>query len=214
VSHPCIVAWVPINESWAVPNLPEVQAQRDFVTTLYSLTKSLDPTRPCIGNDGWEAVPNASDILAIHDYDADPSRIDRRYTFGNLDHLLRHETPGNKILALEGFVYRNQPIMLTEFGGIAFSKDVKHTWGYSRANTADAYALLYFQLMDTVRHLPLLSGWCYTQFTDTYQEANGLLYMDRAPKFPIEQIAVATRGARSQEDLKVEMEWKRQGASQ
>ena len=45
-----------------------------------------------------------------------------------------------------------------------------------------------------VRSLPLLSGFCYTQFTDTYQEANGLLYMDRTPKFPLEEIATATRG--------------------
>ena len=34
----------------------------------------------------------------------------------------------------------------------------------------------------------------YTQFTDTYQEANGLLYMDRTPKIPIEDIKRATSG--------------------
>ena len=32
----------------------------------------------------------------------------------------------------------------------------------------------------------------YTQFADTYQEANGLLYADRTPKFPIEEIRAAT----------------------
>src|SRR5947207_4599501 len=31
ISHPCIIAWVPINESWGVPDLPESRAQRDFV---------------------------------------------------------------------------------------------------------------------------------------------------------------------------------------
>jgi hypothetical protein len=45
-----------------------------------------------------------------------------------------------------------------------------------------------------VRELPLLSGFCYTQFADTYQERNGLLYADRTPKFPIERIAQATTG--------------------
>jgi hypothetical protein len=45
-----------------------------------------------------------------------------------------------------------------------------------------------------VRDLPLLSGFCYTQFADTYQERNGLLYADRTPKFPIERIAEATTG--------------------
>ena len=43
----------------------------------------------------------------------------------------------------------------------------------------------------------LLAGFCYTQFADTYQEANGLLYPDRTPKFPIEEIARAVRGGRS-----------------
>jgi hypothetical protein len=39
----------------------------------------------------------------------------------------------------------------------------------------------------------VLAGFCYTQFADTYQEAIGLLYADRRPKFPIEAIRMATR---------------------
>ena len=69
-SHPCIIAWVPINESWGVPNLPTNPAERHYVQGLYHLTKTLDPTRPVIGNDGWESV--ATDIIGIHDYDSDP----------------------------------------------------------------------------------------------------------------------------------------------
>ena len=42
--------------------------------------------------------------------------------------------------------------------------------------------------------VPLFAGFCYTQFTDTYQEANGLLTMDRVPKIPIDAIFRATRG--------------------
>ena len=45
-----------------------------------------------------------------------------------------------------------------------------------------------------LRNLPLLAGFCYTQFADTYQEANGLLYADRTPKIPMVQIAAATGG--------------------
>jgi hypothetical protein len=97
--------------------------------------------------------------------------------------------------------------MLTEFGGIAFSERAG-TWGYSRADSADEFARQYFELVSTVRNLPLLAGFCYTQFTDTYQEANGLLYMDRTPKFPIEQIAVATRGARNAEEQSIEANWR------
>jgi beta-galactosidase/beta-glucuronidase len=70
-SHPCIVSWVPINESWGVPNLPNNPRERHYVQALYHLTKTLDPTRPVIGNDGWES--SATDIIGIHDYDDRPS---------------------------------------------------------------------------------------------------------------------------------------------
>jgi hypothetical protein len=30
-SHPCIIAWVPFNESWGVPDLPVVPAQRHAI---------------------------------------------------------------------------------------------------------------------------------------------------------------------------------------
>jgi len=39
----------------------------------------------------------------------------------------------------------------------------------------------------------MFSGFCYTQFTDTFQEANGLLNADRTPKLPLEVISAATR---------------------
>src|SRR5581483_7577283 len=64
-SHPCIVAWVPFNESWGVPDLPRSAAQHHYVEGIDHLTKALDPTRPVVGNDGWESV--ATDIIGIHD---------------------------------------------------------------------------------------------------------------------------------------------------
>ena len=151
VSHPCIVAWVPFNESWGVPDLPISRAQRDAVQAMYHLTKSLDPTRPVIGNDGWEA--SATDILAIHDYEADARTILRRYTSSNdaIERILSTERPGHKILMLEGFNYAGQPVMLTEFGGIAFSRDKNGTWGYSRARTSNELACRYAQLLAAVR---------------------------------------------------------------
>jgi beta-galactosidase/beta-glucuronidase len=209
ISHPCIVAWVPFNESWGVPDLPDSPAQRHFVETMYHLTKTLDPSRPVVGNDGWEAV--ATDLVTIHDYDADVDRLARRYspaTYEDVPAVLRHERPGHKVLTLPDFTYEGQPILLTEFGGIAFHRDRAHTWGYSRVESADDLARRYFTLLSAVRNLPLLAGFCYTQFTDTYQEANGLLTMDRTPKFPLEQIALATRGPVTPEDFQMEASWR------
>src|SRR5688572_5747519 len=192
VSHPCVIAWVPLNESWGVPDLPHSRQQRDFVKAMYSLTKSLDNTRPCIGNDGWENI--ITDIIAIHDYDGDPRRIAKRYerSSDNLFKLFEHERPGHKVLLLDEMKYEGQPVMLTEFGGIAFHKDTKTTWGYRRAGSEEEFQRQYTDLLAAVKQLSLFSGLCYTQLTDTYQEANGLLYMDRTPKFPIEEIRKAT----------------------
>ncbi len=192
ISHPCIVAWVPINESWGVPSLPSVEAQRQFQRSLYSLTRALDPTRPVIGNDGWEMVE--TDIIAVHDYHHDPAVLAQRYndSASSVQHLIERERPGDRLLTLEGMSVEGRPIMLTEFGGIKLSPDDK-SWGYSVVKLPEELAVAYERLLTVVGRLPLLAGFCYTQFTDTYQEANGLLNMDRTPKFSMELIARSTR---------------------
>jgi hypothetical protein len=206
-SHPCIVAWVPFNESWGVPDLPDSPAQRHYVQALYHLTKTLDPTRPVIGNDGWESV--ATDIIGIHDYDHDPERIGRRYgAEESLPRLFKRERPGGRLLLLDEEANTGQPIMLTEFGGIAFSEDTQRTWGYTRSETREAYADQVMELLSVVRSLNVLAGFCYTQFTDTYQEANGLLYADRTAKIPIVDIAMAVSGPGTSREPSVEWAWR------
>ena len=74
------------------------------------------------------------------------------------------------------------------------SPDPHGTWGYTRSATPEGFAEQYATLLGVVRALPLFAGFCYTQFADTYQEANGLLRADRTPKFPLEEMAAATRG--------------------
>lgn len=207
MSHPCIVAWVPFNESWGVPDLPDSPSQRHYVQSLYHLTKTLDPSRPVIGNDGWESV--ATDIIGIHDYDHDASRIARRYgTEESLPRLFKRERPGGRLLLLNEEANTGQPIMLTEFGGIAYSADTKHTWGYSRSETREAFADLVMEIISVVRSLNNLAGFCYTQFADTYQEANGLLYADRTPKFPLEDISSAVQGPGTSREAPVEWAWR------
>jgi len=191
--HPCIIVWVPFNESWGVPHLPGVAAQRDYVQTAYHLTKTLDATRAVIGNDGWEHV--ATDIVGIHDYDTDVARLARRYASPEaVPHLFADEQPAGRVLALGNTQISALPLMLTEFGGIAFSADPAHTWGYTRAADAEGFTAQYTQLIQTVRKLPILAGFCYTQFADTYQEVNGLLYADRTPKIPLDAIRNANYG--------------------
>ena len=60
------------------------------------------------------------------------------------------------------------------------------------------------RLLEAVRSIDTIAGYCYTQLTDTYQEANGLLYMDRTPKIPLEEIALAIRGPKSHREIERE----------
>lgn len=193
-SHPCVIVWVPFNESWGVPNLTSMQAHRNAVEALYHLTRMLDATRPVIGNDGWEA--SATDILGIHDYDSDAQRLKARYEVTDpVRTLFDQRRPGGRILTLDGFPHRGQPIVLTEFGGIAFDVNpaARATWGYARAHTAESFQRHYRELMAVANETAMFSGFCYTQFADTFQEANGLLNADRSPKIALEQISAATR---------------------
>jgi hypothetical protein len=201
-SNPCVIVWIPFNESWGVPDLTSQDMQRHAVEALYHLTKTLDSTRPVIGNDGWES--SATDIIGIHDYDNNIEHIRQRYG-AEIEpaELFDRRRPGGRVLTLDGFPHRGQPIMLTEFGGIAFQKKakatpgVKNPWGYSRAETAEEFARLFEALLDTIIRTALFSGFCYTQFADTFQEANGLLNADRTPKIPLERIAAAVTESRT-----------------
>ncbi len=203
-SHPCVIAWVPFNESWGVPDLPNTAAQRDWVCALYHLTKTLDPTRPVIGNDGWESL--CTDVVGIHDYDDDLERLAQRYASGDvIPHLFARERPGGRLLALDGHPHKGQPLVLSEFGGIAFAtENPEATWGYTRSDDSASFGAAYTRLLEAVRSLKMFSGYCYTQFADTYQEANGLLTADRQPKFPIEEISLATRGPKTMRELEME----------
>lgn len=195
-SHPCVIVWVPFNESWGVPNLTAMQAHRNAVEALYHLTRVLDATRPVIGNDGWEA--SATDILGIHDYDNDAQRLRARYESDTqANTLFDRRRPGGRILTLDGFPHRGQPIVLTEFGGIAFDVCAadEPTWGYARAGTAEAFHARYRALLQVANETAMFSGFCYTQFADTFQETNGLLTAERVPKIGLEQISAATRNA-------------------
>ncbi len=199
-SHPCVIVWVAFNESWGVPNLTLTQAHRNAVEALYHLTRTLDATRPVIGNDGWEA--SATDILGIHDYDCDPDRLQARYTTTEPTRtLFDQRRPGGRILTLDGFPHRGQPIVLTEFGGIAYDAggSKESTWGYARAHNAESFLDLYRRLLAVVNTTTMFSGFCYTQFADTFQEANGLLCADRRPKVSLELISAATRNVKLDE---------------
>jgi beta-galactosidase/beta-glucuronidase len=196
ISHPCLVIWVPFNESWGVPELNTVPAARDAVLAFYHLTKTLDPSRLVIGNDGWES--SATDVIGIHDYDCDPKHLRTRYgPEVKAQEVVDRRWTGGRILTLDGYPHRGQPICLSEFGGIAYSQERQHDekdWGYTRASTLAEFEQRTSAVIEVARTTGMFSGFCYTQFADTFQEVNGLLYADRTPKVPLDRLAAAVRG--------------------
>jgi hypothetical protein len=50
------------------------------------------------------------------------------------------------------------------------------------------------RLFEAVLGSPVIAGFCYTQFTYTLQESNGLLGSDRAPKLPIDTLRAMITG--------------------
>ena len=76
-NHPCIVIWVPVNESWGVPNLTESKAAGASACALLS-DQIAGRHRLVIDNDGWEHT-EATDLFAIHDYTKTGEEFYRRF---------------------------------------------------------------------------------------------------------------------------------------
>jgi hypothetical protein len=194
-NHPSVVTWVPLNESWGVQDLATDAAQRAFARAIADATRAVDPTRPVISNDGWEHA--SSDIVGIHDYDADAAALAHRYAdAAALDRLLEGAGPAGRPLFVGGAGYLGQPVMLTEFGGIAFQPGEARAdgWGYTAARDAGEWTRAIAALYDALRGSTVLAGTCYTQLTDTRQETNGLCTADRRPKAPVETLRRAVLG--------------------
>jgi len=195
LSHPCIIAWVPSNESMGFPELEAGREQtRAGIERLAYMTRRLDPTRPVVDNDGWEQT-QASDIVCVHDYSHSGAALRPRYEeYMRGGDFPKRTWTGGRITLLSGVEIDGRPIMLTEVGGFL---TVPKTEGkldvmyehYGSIKTSDELLAKYRQLMEAIGSLPFLSGFCYTQFTDVEQEQNGLLTYDRQPKIDPETIA-------------------------
>ncbi len=192
-SSPALVAWVPFNESWGVPNLEHVEAQRNAVRALYHLTKATDPTRLVIGNDGWEHL--VSDVFGVHDYSASGAVLVERYgSHEALERTLAQVQPYYRRLMLGGDARVDQPLMITEFGGTTYDPRSQQFWnGYGAVSSAEQLLERFDDLVGALLSSPVVAGYCWTQLTDTAQERNGLLSEDRVPKVDPARIAEVNR---------------------
>ncbi len=180
-----ILCYVPFNESWGVREVGTSQEQQNFARSLYYMTKSIDGDKLISANDGFENV-TPTDIIGIHDYDiAKAEQFPEKYKDGQYDGLY----PQGFALFAEGNKYEGQPVLLTEFGGMALKAEQKSdTWGYNEGEASEES--FYNHLEELLRGIAQteFQGYCYTQLTDVQQEINGLLRADHTPKFDVQKL--------------------------
>lgn len=196
-NHPCIITWVPINESWGIKDVSYNKEQQHFLQAIYHLTKAIDKTRPVIDNDGWEHIK--TDICTIHDYEGDGERLYDHYK--EFNNVLEYGTTlrNPRYLYIKNN-YNGEPIMINEYGGISFAGD--SGWGYNeKASTEEEYIERYRTLTMAIKNLPYVTGYCYTQLTDVEIEDNGLLTFDRKPKVDPKKIKEINDVNKSKQDF-------------
>ncbi len=195
-NHPSIVMYMPINESWGVPDIDSRKNEQELSLALYHATKALDETRIVISNDGWEHT--LSDAITLHNYAQNPAELADFYS--DIDIITQNKGlpkySQTRLTFANGYNYQGQPIFLDEIGGIGYS--VKEgAWGYGVVNDEDSFAERLKGILDAARTNKSVAGYCLTQLTDTYSEQNGILDADRKPKIPLEKLTKIITGENS-----------------
>ncbi len=182
-SHPSIVGWCPLNETFQVPGDRFVELD-DVTRGMFLATKLLDTSRPVLDTSGYAHRVQESDIYDSHDYDQNPETFKERHAHVAEEKPFINngwtEKPTN-------IPYRGQPFFVSEFGGIWWNPakfDDKESWGYGdRVTSLDAFHARFKGLCDILLADPEMFGYCYTQLTDVWPEENGIYTFDRQPKF-------------------------------
>ncbi|MFX0101733.1 MAG: glycoside hydrolase family 2 TIM barrel-domain containing protein, partial [Candidatus Hodarchaeota archaeon] len=188
-NHPSIVAWVPINESWGTGDMSKVDNQH-WLRSLYYWTKTMDPGRPVIDNDGWEHV--YCDIMAHHDYSKAEEYAERYPEKTPIDIVkFWTELDKHRPTYAPGCVHRDVPVIITEWGGWGLyvdnpgqEPDHHKAWGYQGIlykNFDEILDMYEAVIRELAKRKDYIWGHCYTEFCDYYQEVNGMLTFDRKP---------------------------------
>ena len=181
-SFTSVITYVPFNESWGVDAIVGDKRQQDFVKGVYHLIKSLDRTRLVCSNDGWENVTE-TDVVTVHDYCRGSDKYPPYYFDKNKVNKI---SPAGRKIICDDNDYVGQPIIFSEYGGIAYDKDSKNgNWGYGDGAKTESEMLERIKDLTEGLKGTYFQGFCYTQLTDVQQEVNGLCDENLKPKFDI-----------------------------
>ena len=199
-SHPCIVGWCPLNETWQTLG-DRITALDDVTRGMYLATKAFDSTRPVLDTSGYSHRVPEADVYDSHDYDQDPVTFrDRHSGLAEDDPYLNDASQWGLSARIVGsmrwsIAYRGQPYFVREFGGIWWNPDVQEdedSWGYGeRPRDMEEFYQRFEQLCAILLDDVNMFGYCYTQLTDIYQEQNGIYKFDRAEKFDLTRLCAA-----------------------
>lgn len=186
--HPSVMALVPFNESWGVQRIFSDRRQQEFTEAMVHLGKALLPGRLVISNDGWEHTE--SDVVTLHNYAENGEGLSRVYD-GLKENLANEKTSAfpHKFAFARGYAYAGQPVVVSEFAGIAFEKDKERGWGYgSMVQGEKEYLERLASLIAAIGAEKGFSGYCITQLTDVQHEINGLFDFMRCAKVDEEKL--------------------------
>jgi hypothetical protein len=180
-NHPSIIVWAPLNEGWGVQGAEKDPKRAFYIKSLNFLIKSIDPTRLVVDNDGWWHT-DATDICTCHFY------ADINYLPKSLDDEINNLEQPYRRTYLNPYRYNNEPIIYSEIGGFGFdlNDSIKNGWGYGKElkNQEDLLDKISLLFKEFEERKSWIQGFCYTELYDQFQEVNGLLTIDRKPKFP------------------------------
>lgn len=193
VNHPSVIVWCPLNETvypnpislaQKFPTEAALRTYRNWVDSIYELTRALDPTRPV--NDASGFVHVRTDLWSVHCYSRDRAELTAR---------LRPASGGVMVQAPEyESGYCGQPYLCNEFGGFKYippdRRGEASGWGYHdlELNTVEELTAKIEEQVNWLIDAPEIAGYCYTQLTDVEQEQNGIYNYDRTEKFSPEQM--------------------------
>jgi beta-galactosidase/beta-glucuronidase len=187
-AHPSIIGWCPLNETWQLVS-DRVRGLDDVTRGMFLATRAMDGTRPVLDTSGYSHRVGEADVYDSHDYEQDPASFAAHHGGLADGKPFRNTGRADKEISIP---YRGQPFFVSEFGGIWWNPAAKPgdpSWGYgSRPATIDEFYARFEGLCRVLLDNPLMFGYCYTQFTDVFQEQNGIYAFDRTPKFDVERI--------------------------
>ena len=193
-SHPSIVGWCPLNETWQAMS-DRTTVLDDVTLGMFLATKAMDLTRPVLDTSGYSHRVLETDIFDAHDYAQDPETFRKNHAGLAEDKpFYNHPRPPHEP-EIWSLPYTGQPFFVSEFGGIRWNPNAlpsEESWGYGAPpRTLEEFYSRFEQLCAILLDDPNMFGYCYTQLTDVFQEQNGVYTFSRDKKFDMERIRAA-----------------------